>query len=103
MARIAIFIDGGYIGALAMKEFGGVRIDFAKFSDEITREVQSSTTEPVDLLRTYYYNCLPYQSNSPTQAESDRYAAARRFHDALSPASSLRGARGQACVPGPRC
>ena len=36
-----------------------------------------------DILRTYYYNCPPYQSNPPTPEESRRYAAARKFYDAL--------------------
>lgn len=35
------------------------------------------------LLRTYYYNCLPYQSNPPTDEERARYAAKHRFFTAL--------------------
>ena len=36
-----------------------------------------------DILRTYYYDCLPHQNDPPTRQESERYAQARRFHDAL--------------------
>ncbi len=84
MARVAIFIDGGYIGALAMKEFKGVKLDFAKFSERITELVQASTKEAIDLLRTYYYNCLPHQGSPPTEDERQRYASARGFHEALT-------------------
>ncbi|MGB4681268.1 MAG: hypothetical protein WBH65_01910 [Dethiobacteria bacterium] len=27
----------------------------------------------IELLRTYYYHCLPYKSNPPTEEESERY------------------------------
>jgi uncharacterized LabA/DUF88 family protein len=83
MARLAIFIDGAYIDALAMKEFAGIKIDYAKLADEITRIVAHATPEPLDLFRTYYYNCLPYQSNPPTSEERVRFANARAFHQAL--------------------
>lgn len=38
---------------------------------------------PDNLFRTYYYHCLPYQSNPPTEEEKSRYAAKRRFIEAL--------------------
>ncbi len=31
----------------------------------------------------YYYNCLPYQSNTPSPDEARRYGARRKFFDAL--------------------
>ena len=36
-----------------------------------------------ELLRAYYYHCLPYQSNPPTGDERRRYAAKHRFVTAL--------------------
>jgi uncharacterized LabA/DUF88 family protein len=36
------------------------------------------------LLRAYYYNCLPYQSDPPTDEEKERYDKKRKFLDALS-------------------
>ena len=71
MARLAIFIDGGYLDVLARDEFH-VRVDNAKLSSQITRIVDEGTAEPVDLLRTYYYDCLPYQSNPATEEEKRR-------------------------------
>ena len=78
MARLAIFIDGGYLDALARDEFS-VWVDYRKFSDQIRDVVASRTPEPVDLLRTYYYQCLPYQSNPPTEEESRRYGQKHRL------------------------
>jgi len=53
MARLAIFIDGGYLTALAEKEFN-IWMDFEKLPGEILRIVTAKTPEPLDLLRTYY-------------------------------------------------
>jgi uncharacterized LabA/DUF88 family protein len=82
MARLAIFIDGGYLDALARDEFS-VWVDYRKFSEQITAAVASKTPEPVDLLRTYYYHCLPYQSNPPTPEEAQRYGQKHRLFTRL--------------------
>lgn len=82
MARLAIFIDGGYVDALAEDEFS-IRVDFGKFSEEIRQIVAAKTPEPLDLLRTFYYHCLPYQSSPPTDDERRRFGQMRRFFDAL--------------------
>lgn len=82
MARLAIFIDGGYIDKVAQSEFN-IRLDYGKLSDEIAAEVRSRSVEGIDLLRTFYYNCAPYQSNPPTAEEADRFGKARAFYSAL--------------------
>ena len=74
--QTAVFIDGGYWSVVLREEFRLPRIDFAKLIEFMAAGN--------DLLRTYYYNCMPYQSNPPTQEESERYGRARRFIDALS-------------------
>jgi|GEM_PF-3535725 len=56
MTRVAIFIDGGYFRAY-LRQIGEPRIDFLKLSQKLSK--------PDDLFRTYYYNCMPYQSNPP--------------------------------------
>ena len=71
MARLAIFIDGGYLDVLARDEFH-VRIDNGKLSERIAQSIAQQTAGPLDLLRTYYYDCLPYQSNPPTDEERRR-------------------------------
>jgi uncharacterized LabA/DUF88 family protein len=82
MSRLAIFVDGGYLSTLSEDEFS-VRVDHSKLAEEIRKTVDSKTTDSVDLLRTHYYDCLPYQSNPPTQEEAMRFANKRRFFNAL--------------------
>lgn len=83
MARLAIFIDGGYLDKLGQYDFGGASLDFAKLSPAIVDVVAAKTPEPVDLLRTLYYHCPPYQSQPPTAEESQRTARFRGFANAL--------------------
>ena len=82
MAKLAIFIDGGYLDVLARDEFH-VRVDHGKLSAAITQSVAQNTAEPLDLLRTYYYDCLPYQSNSPTDEEKRRMSRKESRFNAL--------------------
>ena len=73
--RIAIFIDGAYLGKVIREEFRSSRIDYQKLSAAMAGESR--------LLRTYYYDCPVYQSNPPTATERERYANQRRFFNAL--------------------
>jgi uncharacterized LabA/DUF88 family protein len=79
VGRLAIFLDGAYIDYLLRDQFDNVRIDYNLLSQAITRRIAEQTIGGIDLLRTYYYHCLPYQSNPPTQAESERYGRMRSF------------------------
>ena len=82
MSRLAIFIDGGYLDALAEDEFS-IWVDLKKLSEEIKQIVSVKTPDTVDLLRTFYYHCLPYQSNPPTEEEKRRFGQKRKFFGAL--------------------
>lgn len=82
MARLAIFIDGGYLDVLAERELG-LRVDMELLAKRILHEVSSRTPEPVDLFRAFYYHCPPYQGNPPTEEERRRYAGRRAFFDAV--------------------
>jgi uncharacterized LabA/DUF88 family protein len=73
--RAAIFIDAGYLEKVIEKELNRIRIDYGKFASEISGGHE--------VLRTYFYNCPPYQSNPPTLDESERTANADRFYTAL--------------------
>jgi uncharacterized LabA/DUF88 family protein len=79
VARLAIFIDGAYLDSLCRFEFNGAAIDLQRLPREIQSLISGDTQEAIDLLRTFYYTCPPYQSATPTAEESDRYAAFRRF------------------------
>ena len=75
--RCAIFIDGGYLEKLTKNEFGGAKTDFSKLSQEI------AVHEKCDILRSYYYNCLPYQGNPPSTQEKERFSKRQKFYSAI--------------------
>ncbi|MFQ6135010.1 MAG: NYN domain-containing protein [Nitrososphaerales archaeon] len=75
MDKSAVFIDGGYLSKVLEREFGKAKVDLLKFSEELAKGT--------DRLRTYYYNCMPYQSNPPTEEERKRFAAMDRYLYAL--------------------
>ena len=67
----ALFIDGGYFAAILRDYFGEPRIDFLKLSEILCTGFER--------FRTYYYDCMPYQSNPPTEEEKKRYTDKNRF------------------------
>ncbi len=75
MSRVAIFIDGAYLGYLLKNEFALARVDYEKLANQLAGGV--------DILRTYYYDCPPFQSSTPTQDEKERFAKAQSFFSAL--------------------
>ena len=84
MARLAIFIDGGYIDSVCRQHFAGARVDYLKMGEEIRRRVERGSSEAVDRFRTYYYTCPPYQGDPPTPEERDRLSAYDRFAHAVA-------------------
>lgn len=75
VARIAIFIDGAYLSFLLRDEYGLVKIDYKALADKMA--------DGIDILRTYYYNCPPFQSATPTQEERERFSRTQSFFTAL--------------------
>jgi len=69
--RAAVFIDGAYLTKILDLDFGKPKIDLAGFSDLLCGKNER--------LRTYYYNCMPYQSCPPTEEERRRFAAMDKF------------------------
>lgn len=76
MGVTAVFIDGGYLEKVLYRDHANARIDYEKLTKIMS--------QPDDLLRAYYYHCMPYQGNPPTPEESARYASRHRFTTALS-------------------
>lgn len=76
MDRCAIFIDGAYLGRVLKDHFGGARLDMLALAREIAG--------PREVLRTYYYDCAPWQSNPPTAEERQRTSTAEKFFHALN-------------------
>ena len=73
--RTANFIDGAYLQRVVADEFSRARIDLSALAQTMANGA--------DILRTYYYHCMPYQSSRPSREESERYAASQRFFTAL--------------------
>jgi len=76
MGRIATFIDGAYLDFVSKNELSSPKIAY----DMLSRKI----AEPNELLRTYYYNCLPYQSNPPTKDEGQRFGQKQAFYALLN-------------------
>jgi len=75
MSRIAIFIDGAYLDYALRDEFNSARIDYHALAETLAGGI--------DILRTYYYHCLPYQSAKATTEEAQRFGGKQRFFDHL--------------------
>jgi len=75
VSRVAIFIDGAYLDFVLKAEYGSPKVDHQTLATELA--------DGIDILRTYYYHCLPYQSASPTPLERQRFSRAQAFYAAL--------------------
>lgn len=80
MSRVAIFVDGAYFDKVLEHQFSKTRINY----DELSRTIAERIHPDMDILRTYYYHCLPYQSDPPTQEEEERFGRMQSFTDTLS-------------------
>jgi uncharacterized LabA/DUF88 family protein len=74
MPRYALLIDGAYFRKV-LRNFGEPRVDFLKLSDAMGQGDER--------LRTYYYDCAPHVSVTPTEDEKQRQASFDRFRTAL--------------------
>ncbi|WP_206291533.1 NYN domain-containing protein [Humisphaera borealis] len=81
MGRFANFIDGAYLQNL-LAAFGKPKVDFEKLAIHMAAGCER--------LRTYYYDCMPYQSNPPTAEEAERFGKKQRFIAALGHYSRLQ-------------
>ena len=75
MGKIAIFIDGAYLSKVLKESFASPQIDFSKLSSRL------ADGDPI--LRTYYYNCMPYKSQTPSKGDIERYNNMQRFVTSL--------------------
>ncbi len=71
MDRVAIFIDGAYLDYGLRDEFGSARIDYGGLANHLAGGKE--------ILRTYYYHCLPYQSDPPVTDEAEKFGRAQSF------------------------
>lgn len=79
MHTIAFFIDGSYLDHVLADVTGGKRIDYQSLISAIVVKAGGDR----DIIRIYYYHCLPYQDNPPTKEQSERFGKMQRFFRAL--------------------
>ena len=76
MEYIAIFIDGAYLQNIVNQiSSDNDRIDIEKLVLWIAGNLP--------IKRVYYYDCLPYQSDPPSDAERDRVSKKQKFFKVL--------------------
>lgn len=75
MKRAVVFIDNGYFSKILKNHFKEPDVDYELFSDNICGDSER--------LRTYVYDCMPYQSNPPTENERKRTAKMNKFISCL--------------------
>jgi uncharacterized LabA/DUF88 family protein len=92
MGVCAVYLDAGYVEKVLQFEHPGRRIDYGKLATVMVGKDE--------LLRAYYYNCLPYQSNPPTVEEKERYDKKYRFVDALNYVPRFQVRLGQLALVG---
>jgi len=79
MHRVAVFVDGGYLDRELDNKRQGNRIDYGKLIDNFINKAGADR----ELIRVYYYHCLPYQATPPTLEQSQKFSSAQRFMRAL--------------------
>lgn len=98
MPRVAVFIDGGYLDRELDTKRQGRRIDFKKLVDNII----SKSGADKNLVRVYYYHCLPYQDNPPTPEQREKFGRAQGFFRALQRTSRFEVRLGRLAFRGNR-
>lgn len=75
----AFFIDGSYLDYALSDVASGQRVNYRA----LVRAIAEKAGGERDIIRVYYYHCLPYQDKPPTQAQSERFGKMQRFFRAL--------------------
>ena len=76
--KAAVFIDGGYLNKINVRKY---KLDYQKMID--------SLLGGMELWRSYYYNCPPYRSSSPSEEDKERYNRTMSFYNRLQKISRM--------------
>jgi uncharacterized LabA/DUF88 family protein len=79
--KAIVLIDNGYLAKVLKNQFGEPRFDYLKFSEEATKGYWR--------LRTYVYDCMPYQHDPPTPPEQILYQGKQKFFNSLKKLPSI--------------
>jgi len=80
MHRVSVFIDGAYLDHVLEEKRQGKRVDY----NALIHNIVGRTSTDREITRIYYYHCLPYQHNPPSEDESKRFSKAQRFFPGTS-------------------
>jgi len=94
--KVAFFIDGAYLDHVIVNEFGGQRIDYTSF----VRAIMQTAGSDRELVRAYYYHCLPYQDPRPTTEQKERFSRMQGFFRALQRTSRFEVRQGRLAYRG---
>ncbi|MCX6814315.1 MAG: NYN domain-containing protein, partial [Candidatus Aenigmarchaeota archaeon] len=72
MDKAAVLIDNGYFKRV-VAALSAEGLDFEQFSQWLCKKVNA------EWYRTYFYDCMPYQSNPPTEEERERTSRMDKF------------------------
>jgi uncharacterized LabA/DUF88 family protein len=96
MHRVAVFIDGSYLDHVLEGRTHGKRINYQKLVKSIVNKAGSDC----EIIRIYYYHCLPYQDNPPTEEQRQRFSRAQRFFRAIQRTPRFEVRRGRLAYRG---
>ena len=94
--KVAFFIDGAYLDHVLVSEFSNKRINYQLF----TRAIVAKAGSDREIVRVYYYHCLPYQDTHPTPEQSERFSGMQRFFRALQRTSRFEVRQGRLAYRG---
>lgn len=78
-SRAAIFIDGGYLDKTLSKDHHIRAINYRKLAPVLIADANRILGRDLDLLRVYYYHCLPFLPRNPTPDQQAFYDLRERF------------------------
>jgi uncharacterized LabA/DUF88 family protein len=84
--KVAVFVDGRYLARVLMDHYRNEdnptrrrRVEHRKLINDLV--VKAGLDR--EIMRIYYYDCLPYQNEEPTYEQIMRLEGTQRFHAAL--------------------
>jgi len=77
--RVGVFVDGSYLDKVLEPIRHDRKVDYHLLISNIVKKAGTDR----EIIRIYYYHCLPYQSNPPTEEQKQKVGNAQRFFRAL--------------------
>lgn len=85
MHRVALFIDGAYLDKILEPMRHGRKVDYHLLLANVVKKAGTDR----EVIRIYYYHCLPYQGSPPTPEQSQKISNAQGFFRALQRTSKF--------------